>query len=52
MRSHLLNVLALGAALVVGIDLAGFQIETQPTLIVEFGQTSAMNGAVVEKNGL
>lgn len=40
-----------GAALVAGVDLAGFQLAIDPTLLVVYGSTVGMGGAVVEKNG-
>lgn len=51
MCAHFLTVLALGAALVAGADLAGFQIAQDPTLLVAFGEILATNGVVVAKNG-
>lgn len=40
-----------GAALVAGADLAGFQLAIDPTLLVVYGSTTGMGGAVVDRNG-
>ncbi|KAJ4404678.1 hypothetical protein N0V82_010455 [Gnomoniopsis sp. IMI 355080] len=39
-----------GAALVAGVDLAGFQLAIDPTLLVVYGSVTGMGGAVVDKN--
>lgn len=53
MHTCTLPVLALGAGLVLGqgMDLAGFQIAMEPTLMSAFGTTAAMYGNVVEMAG-
>lgn len=51
MQAKILISLVGGAALVAGVDLAGFQLAIDPTLLVVYGSTVGMGGAVVEKNG-
>lgn len=51
MQAKILISLVGGAALVAGVDLAGFQLAIDPTLLVVYGSTPGMGGAVVDKNG-
>lgn len=51
MQAKILISLVGGAALVASVDLAGFQLAIDPTLLVVYGSTVGMGGAVVDKNG-